>query len=125
MSLTRLLLARPVEGTVGERQRVTHLVYVPEARNRALLARACCGQAFGPGDLELLDGVAGMPCEACLRHAPINNAEGVLTDGDLIVSRLTGLEAQVELLAELVDRVGKRLSQATITFPGEQSNVEG
>jgi hypothetical protein len=73
----------------------------------------------------LLDEIAGMPCEACLYHAPVDRDEGMLTDRDLIASRLAGLQAKVDLLVERVDRVDALLSQATITFPADSSNVEG
>ncbi|GAA3854092.1 hypothetical protein GCM10022380_84940 [Amycolatopsis tucumanensis] len=60
-----IVLARPVRGTVAESQCVAHLVWVPRAGRPEVLA-AFCGVEFGPGELELLTGVAGAPCEGCL-----------------------------------------------------------
>lgn len=111
MCAARLLLARPVQGSVGERERVTHLVYVPEMRTRSALARACCGRAFGPSELELLDRVAGMPCEGCLRDAALGRDERKLPQ-ETVSARVAGLEAAVEVLAQRVDRICELISQA-------------
>jgi len=62
------IIARPRSGTVGETQRVTHLFVAPTSPADTITAY--CGASFGPGKLELLDRVAGMPCEACLITAP-------------------------------------------------------
>ncbi|MBA0127368.1 hypothetical protein H0B56_17615 [Haloechinothrix sp. YIM 98757] len=64
----RLLLARPLPGTVGESRRVTHVFPEPESVPGRL--DAYCGASFGVGELELLDGIRGMPCEPCLLLAP-------------------------------------------------------
>ncbi|WP_040927834.1 hypothetical protein [Saccharomonospora azurea] len=64
-----LVLARPLRGTVGETRRVCHVFALPRGGKPKRLA-ALCGAAFGPGQLELLDRPAGMPCVACLRNAP-------------------------------------------------------
>ncbi|MBA0127892.1 hypothetical protein H0B56_20290 [Haloechinothrix sp. YIM 98757] len=64
----RLLLARPLPGTVGEARRVTHVFAEPESVPARL--DAYCGVSFGAGELELLDGIRGMPCEPCLLLAP-------------------------------------------------------
>jgi hypothetical protein len=111
MCAARWLLARPVQGSVGERDRLTHLVYVPEMRTRSAFARACCGRAFGPGELELLDRVAGMPCEACLRDAALGCDERKLPQ-ETVSARVAGLEAAVEVLAQRVDRMSELLAQA-------------
>ncbi|WP_216213768.1 hypothetical protein [Amycolatopsis aidingensis] len=67
----RLLFARPLPGTVGETQRVTHLFAVPpESDSTPQELTALCGTAFGHGELELLDGVRGMPCESCMVRSP-------------------------------------------------------
>lgn len=125
MCAARLLLARPLEGTVGERERVTHLVYFPEVRNRIKLARACCGRAFGPGELELLDGVTGMPCEACLRDAAGGHDERKLAGSDTISARLAGLEAALDLLAEQVNLMRQLLAHAIEPMPApEQSRTD-
>lgn len=64
-----LVLARPLRGTVGETRRVCHVFVLPRDEKPKRLA-ALCGAAFGPGQLELLDRPAGMPCVTCLRNAP-------------------------------------------------------
>jgi hypothetical protein len=109
MCAVRLLLARPVEGSVGERERVTHLVHFPQVRDRFALARACCGREFGPGELELLEGVTGMPCEECLRKAPVAARERKPAGSEAIVAQLSALEAAVGVLAERVDEIRKLL----------------
>jgi hypothetical protein len=68
-----LILARPRPGTVGETRRVCHLISVPShSSEEAQLTRvtALCGTPFGPGELELLDYPAGMPCAPCLLTTP-------------------------------------------------------
>lgn len=70
--LVARLRARQPDGTsVGERERTCHLVPVsaPEAIPEFLTAY--CGLTIGPGAAELLDGLRGMPCEACLAGSPI------------------------------------------------------
>jgi hypothetical protein len=64
-------------GTVGETQRKVHLVPLPPILGApsaigeyARALKALCGQQFSPGKAELLPGVAGMPCENCLRLSP-------------------------------------------------------
>ncbi|WUV58029.1 hypothetical protein OG371_12310 [Amycolatopsis sp. NBC_01480] len=66
----RLLLARPLPGTVGETRRVVHVFEVPPENTTPEQLIALCGSAFGPGQLELLDRLRGMPCESCLRRTP-------------------------------------------------------
>jgi hypothetical protein len=66
----RLFIARPLPGTVGETRRVSHLFPVPDEPSPARLS-AYCGADFSPGELELLDRPAGMPCVLCLRAAPM------------------------------------------------------
>jgi len=66
----RLIIARPLPGTVGETRRVVHVFplrphdVVPEQLT------AYCGESFGRGQLELLDRPGGMPCVSCLRRSP-------------------------------------------------------
>lgn len=62
---------------VGETQRKVHLVPLPPILGApsaifeyARALKALCGQQFSPGKAELLPGVAGMPCENCLRLSP-------------------------------------------------------
>ncbi|MTD55715.1 hypothetical protein [Amycolatopsis pithecellobii] len=62
-----LFIARPLPGTVGETRRVAHLFPEPTTPDTIT---AYCGAAFGPHQLELLDTVGGMPCEACLARSP-------------------------------------------------------
>ncbi|WP_317493837.1 hypothetical protein [Haloechinothrix sp. LS1_15] len=67
----RLLIARPVAGTVGETRRVAHVLPAPQpGEPLPLRLVAFCGAVFGPDELELMDGPGGMPCERCLARIP-------------------------------------------------------
>lgn len=71
---------------------------------------ACCGQSFGPDELELLDGVRGMPCEWCLLQAPaVEGGEltagaesGVNVGWNEVSDRLAALDARLDLVVALV-----------------------
>ncbi|WP_235079559.1 hypothetical protein [Amycolatopsis orientalis] len=69
---SRIIMARPLLRTVGETRHVTHLFAEPEKYPWRVLA--FCGAAFWSGDLEWLDGPAGMPCTACLTVVPTPRA---------------------------------------------------
>ena len=75
----RLVIARPLPGTVGETRRVVHVFPFPIDGAVPDRITAFCGVDFGPGELELLDKPSGMPCVACLRHAP--RPDGELREG--------------------------------------------
>lgn len=66
----RVILARPVRGTVGETRRVVHVFRVPYEETLPTRLVACCGADFGPGALDIVDGLTGMPCVMCLRYSP-------------------------------------------------------
>jgi hypothetical protein len=66
----RLIIARPLPGTVGETRRVVHVFPVPPEETAPERLTAYCGEVFGPGELELLDRPVGMPCVSCLRRSP-------------------------------------------------------
>ncbi|WP_091629268.1 hypothetical protein [Amycolatopsis saalfeldensis] len=66
----RLFVARPLPGTVGETRRVVHVFEVPPEDAAPERLTALCGLMFGPGQLELLERLQGMPCESCLRLTP-------------------------------------------------------
>jgi hypothetical protein len=105
----RLLLVRPLAGTVGERERVAHVVPVPRGAGRTARLKACCGAEFGPGDVELLGKVSGMPCEACLWQAPRPElAELPVPDGD-VLARLAAAEAAVRQLGWEVQELSSQL----------------
>lgn len=74
------LMARPLPGTVGESARVVHLFPPPDNGEAPEFLTAFCGSTFGPGVLELLDRILGMPCVLCLLVAPASTIE--LTDRD-------------------------------------------
>jgi hypothetical protein len=65
-----LALVRLRRGVVGESRRVCHLIPVPDgpvpAHLTAAHLTALCGEAIFPGEAEVLDGLRGMPCHACL-----------------------------------------------------------
>ena len=61
-----MAVVRLRRGIVGERRRVCHVVPVPEAGPAPEELRALCGEPIVPADAEVLDRIAGMPCEACL-----------------------------------------------------------
>ncbi|MFJ8813040.1 hypothetical protein [Amycolatopsis thermoflava] len=93
---TELLLARPVAGSVGERERVAHLIPMPQEPGSPAYLRACCGARFGPGELELLDQIAGMPCEECLVKAPGAESPGLDQPSPGILARLAAIESRLE-----------------------------
>ncbi|WP_239071874.1 hypothetical protein [Amycolatopsis sp. SID8362] len=66
----RLIIARPLPGTVGESRRVVHVFPVSAEESTPEQLTAYCGAAFGPGELELLERPVGMPCVTCLHRAP-------------------------------------------------------
>ncbi|MFF1611418.1 hypothetical protein ACFVYA_26850 [Amycolatopsis sp. NPDC058278] len=73
-----LALVRLRRGVVGESRRVCHLIPVPAGPVPAHLT-ALCGESIFPGEAEVLDGLRGMPCHACLvRSAP--PGPGLLAD---------------------------------------------
>jgi hypothetical protein len=61
-----LMIARPLPGTVGERERQAHLF--PAAPGDTLVA--FCGAEFPADALEWLNRLSGMPCESCLINSP-------------------------------------------------------
>lgn len=70
VTITRLILARPLPGTVGESRRIVHVF--PEQAGDNLTAY--CGTTFAASDMETLAAVCGMPCERCLARMPRNSA---------------------------------------------------
>ena len=77
---SRLLLGRPLPGTVGESCRVVHLFEVPPEGVVPEQLTALCGSSFGRGELERLDRPQGMPCEPCLRRAPAQEPTFVVVE---------------------------------------------
>ena len=71
----RLFFARALPGVVGETRRVVHVFPVPEQDSVPDQLTAFCSESFGPGELELLDSPAGMPCESCLQRTPSSASE--------------------------------------------------
>lgn len=83
--MTTLVMARPRQGTVGERERLVHLF---DAHHRAANGHliALCNKRFNPANLEPLNEATGMPCEVCLSRTPrpthyreLFQREGMLT----------------------------------------------
>ena len=69
--LVRLRPRLPNGNWVGERERVVHLVPMPQSREVPEALLAYCGQVILPGTAELLDGLSGMPCNRCLARSRI------------------------------------------------------
>ncbi|MEU3275406.1 hypothetical protein ABZ639_31530 [Saccharomonospora sp. NPDC006951] len=90
-----VMLARPVQGAVGEAKRVCHVIPIPDGTLPNELT-ALCGTSFGHGQLERLDGAAGMPCEACLWRAtdpPDRSLSGSASfTGEAVKRRLDTIE---------------------------------
>jgi hypothetical protein len=63
-----LALVRLRRGVVGESRRVCHLIPVPGGPVPEHLT-ALCGESIFPGEAEVLDGLRGMPCHACLMES--------------------------------------------------------
>jgi hypothetical protein len=59
-------IVRLRRGVVGECKRVSHLVPLPAEGPIPERLLAVCGEVILPAQAEVLDGIAGMPCEACL-----------------------------------------------------------
>lgn len=72
---TRLIIARPLPGTVGETRRVVHLFPLPADAAMPERLTAYCEATFGPGELELLERPLGMPCLICLQRSPRPTSE--------------------------------------------------
>nr|WP_239154585.1 hypothetical protein [Amycolatopsis sp. FDAARGOS 1241] len=66
----RVILARPMRGTVGETCRVVHVFPVSSEEASPSRLSACCGADFGPAELEVVAPLSGMPCVTCLRYLP-------------------------------------------------------
>jgi len=64
-----LALVRLRRGVVGESRRVCHLIPVPPAGAVPAQLTALCGEGIFPGEAEVLDGLRGMPCHACLMES--------------------------------------------------------
>lgn len=119
--MTRLLLARPVAADQGLRARVAHIVPVPEAVPAPRTLKACCGAEFGPGELELLDRVTGMPCESCLSKVPLhaNALSGALGTVD---QRMAAIDAAVRAIGARVDELAELLGQLLAALVGDRSS---
>lgn len=84
-----LAFVRFRSGVVVESRRKVHLVRLPPILGApagigeyAYVLTALCGQEFSPGEAELLPGMAGMPCENCLRLSPDpDETENVKSNG--------------------------------------------
>ena len=72
---TKLIIARPLPGTVGETRRVVHLFPLPADVAMPERLIAYCEATFGPGELELLERPLGMPCLICLQRSPRPTSE--------------------------------------------------
>jgi hypothetical protein len=53
-------------GVVGECKRVSHIVPLPAEGPIPERLIAVCGEIIIPAEAEVLEGITGMPCEACL-----------------------------------------------------------
>ncbi|TWH20370.1 hypothetical protein JD82_02216 [Prauserella rugosa] len=65
-----MLLARPLPGVVGLRQRVSHVFRLPDTTVPPERVTALCGASFAPAQLQRVDNPTGMPCELCLARTP-------------------------------------------------------
>ncbi|PXY23462.1 hypothetical protein BAY59_27720 [Prauserella coralliicola] len=101
-----VMLARPARGVVGEAERVCHVFPIPDSGVPDEIT-ALCGASFGPGQLERLDGPAGMPCEGCLGQAaesPSRSlARSVPLSDDTVASRLDVIERTLDELERQLD----------------------
>lgn len=122
----RLLLVRPVGPRVGERARVAHLVPVQEGASRPERLATCCGAEFGPGELELLDRVAGMPCEVCLSCAPLllhGQHEELMPVADDLGGRLASVETSLGQIATRLDEVKDLVDQLIETYAARLEGI--
>ncbi|GLY70900.1 hypothetical protein [Amycolatopsis taiwanensis] len=124
----RLLLVRPVGPTVGERARVAHLVPVPEGMSRPERLATCCGAKFGPGELELLDRVVGMPCEVCLSRVPLltrGQHDGLAPVADDLDSRLAVVETSLRHIAAQLEEVQNLFVQVVKAYRVRSKDIGG
>jgi hypothetical protein len=66
-----MLMVRFRKGVVGETRRVCHLIPLPVGHELPSVLTTYCSVEIGPGEAELLRSAEGMPCEPCLRLAPV------------------------------------------------------
>ncbi|ASO22590.1 hypothetical protein FHR81_004052 [Actinoalloteichus hoggarensis] len=67
----RLLLVRYLPGLVGETARLVHVCPAPRtAESIPEVLTAYCSERFEREDVELLEGMSGMPCTWCLLRSP-------------------------------------------------------
>lgn len=110
-----VILARPAHGVVGETERVCHVFPIPEGAPLRRIT-ALCGVSFGPGQLERLDGPAGMPCERCLSRTPASPSNALEppapVDDETVEKRLNMIERSLEEMQRHID--GLRAAVAAI-----------
>lgn len=108
----RVFIARPLLGTVGETERVTHVIRAAEGEPVPEWMTAYCGKRFVAGELELLDGPAGMPCEKCLRRvaltqvgSPASESGSDTSDemGADVAARLAAIDERLRYIAARLD----------------------
>lgn len=74
-------------GVVGESRRVVHASVLWSSS--AGVVRSLCGREFALGDVEVLEGIGGMPCMACTRTAARQSRpSGSVIEGSHAVSAL-------------------------------------
>lgn len=71
VTMTIIFVRLRRERARGERERVTHVIPMPDEGSIPNELVAYCGTIFAPGDAEAMPGVVGMPCTACLITAPV------------------------------------------------------
>lgn len=64
-----VMVVRLRPGVAGETRRVCHVVPVNCTELAPDELTALCGERLRQGDTDVLDGVRGMPCSACLQVA--------------------------------------------------------
>ncbi|RSD26453.1 hypothetical protein EIY87_00100 [Amycolatopsis eburnea] len=55
---------------VGETDREVHLIPIPLGDDRPAALVAYCGLVIRPGQADLVDTLAGMPCPLCMVRSP-------------------------------------------------------
>ncbi|WP_307849799.1 hypothetical protein [Qaidamihabitans albus] len=107
---TPMFLARPLPGVVGERRRMCHVFPAPASERPPSTLTALCGAWFARGQLELLDGPRGMPCELCLRTVPQPTQLGGTDDRpDDLDAHVARIERQLDELSRAVDSLADLL----------------
>lgn len=115
-----------VPETEGKTHRVVHVVPEPEATTTPESLRAYCGGEFRPGELELLDGITGMPCERCLLHMPLPDSAHIEPGSDgRVVENGNSAFPDLAGMRRGLRNLGQASPCRSAARPGSQATADG